>query len=77
MTPIEKQAMAVALAWRKYVSIERRLADSRKASRKDFPDRSFEDRNQDARDVRPAASAYRKELETLAQMALGPERRGS
>jgi hypothetical protein len=72
MTKVEKQALAVARTWRRYTEIDHRLAKSREASRRgEEPRRPLEERERDAMDVRPAAAAYKKELETLAQMVLG------
>lgn len=70
MTKIEEQALKVVQAWRRYMEIDRRLAGDREASRKDGPRRPPEEREQDARDVRPGCAAYKKELEILAQMLL-------
>jgi hypothetical protein len=70
MTKIEEQALVVARAWRHYIAIDRRLAEGRGASRVDDPRRLSGEREQDARDVRPACAAYKKELDILAQMVL-------
>lgn len=71
MTKIEEQALTVARAWRRYTEIEHRLGKSRESfRRREEPLRPLEERERDAMDVRPAAAAYRKALETLAQMVL-------
>lgn len=70
MTKLEEQAMAVAKAWRTYTQTDHRLAEDREASRKGAPRRDALEREEDARNVRPAESAYKKELEILAQMML-------
>lgn len=70
MTKIEEQALAIVKAWKTYVEIDRRLASDREASREGRPRRDTLEREEDARNVRPAEAAYKKELEKLAQMAL-------
>ncbi len=70
MTKIEEQALRVVKAWRRYTEIDNRLIEGHQAKRKGDPLRPLEERNQDALDVRPAAAAYKKELEILAKMML-------
>lgn len=64
-TRTDAKALAVAKAWRRYKEIDHRLAEDRKGSR-----RPREERERDARDVRPACEAYKKELENLSEWVL-------
>lgn len=70
MTKIEEQALKVARTWKLYSDIDRRLADDRERARVSGPCRDSAARDQDARDVRPATAAYKKELDILTQMML-------
>lgn len=70
MTQIEEQALKVAKAWRRYTQIDRRIAEDMEPNPVGRPRRSAEERQQDARDVRPACAAYKRELEILTQMVL-------
>lgn len=66
----DAKALAVAKAWRRYMEIDRRLAEDRKASKSQPPGRTHEEREQDARDVKPACEAYKRELENLAEWVM-------
>lgn len=70
MTKIEEQALKVAKAWRRYTEIDRRISADMEPNPVGRPRRSPEERQQDARDVRPACAAYKQELETLTRMVL-------